>query len=62
LPRRYRGMVMTVTRGVTQKDRRREGVLISTMRVSPSGRVLRAAYRKIGPRRHRVITAFWLWG
>ncbi|MDG6962897.1 MAG: hypothetical protein JRN48_03580 [Nitrososphaerota archaeon] len=53
-------MVMTVTRGVTQKDRRREGVLISTMRVSPSGRVLRAAYRKIGPRRHRVITAFWL--
>ena len=53
-------MIMTITRGVTEKDRLRDGVLISTMRVQPSGRVLRVAYRKIGPKKYRVITAFWL--
>jgi hypothetical protein len=30
------------------------------MRIPPSGRTLRVVYRMVGPKRYRVITAFWV--
>jgi hypothetical protein len=30
------------------------------MRIPPSGRTLRVVYRKVSPKRYRVITAFWV--
>ena len=55
-----RDIVLTILHGRTERDPRREGVLNSTMRIQPSGRRLRVAYRIMGPKRYMVITAFWI--
>lgn len=53
-------ILLTIARGVRVKDARWENVLNSTMRVSHSGRALKVVFRVIGPRRYRIITAYWL--
>jgi hypothetical protein len=55
-----REIVLAITRGVTERDSRPQGVLRATMRIPPSGRTLRVVYRITGPRRYMIITAFWL--
>jgi hypothetical protein len=54
-------IILAITRGARTKDARWEGVLNSTMRIAPSGRRLRVVYKLIGPRKYRIITAYWLY-
>ena len=64
--RRYRAditdeaILLATSRGVKVRDSRWEHVLNSTLRVPPSGRILKVVYRTIGQRRYRIITAYWL--
>lgn len=53
-------ILLAITRGVRVKDARWEGVLNSTTRVPHAGRTLKVVYRVIGPRRYKIITAYWL--
>lgn len=32
----------------------------ATLRVPPSGRALKVVYRAVGPRKYKIITAYWL--
>ena len=53
-------VLLTITREVRVKDARWEGVLNSSLRVPQSGRTLKVVYRVKGPRKYRIITAYWL--
>ncbi len=53
-------ILLTIAHGIRRRDATWEGVLNATLRVPSTGRTLKVVYRMLGPRRYKIITAYWL--